>query len=373
MDKVRQDISQHFVKFSFSALNLFAVVTCSCGIIVIVKYETMSSYFPEPNKKRKCESLNNTAKKLCFNEKLDTCIIPSNANELTMEKLPKHMIHLGGLVFISVNCFQKQTRVHIRLYAKDDTGVLHPTKDGVSLKPEVWSAFHSQLCSFRCRENFESAIIVKRDICLFNLSDKESECVSIQRLFQRKDLSFQFVPERVLLNGENLGKLRDSYELVFECVKNKLLTYTLCEYIAPEVDRLPENELSLNYDADNPFGLYELTDSLCRCITKYIADNISLYLKLDCDVCQNDYCVPKIHECINVKKKDSFEIYFERALYNINWHAFAVEFVNLNKNNPHIKHFSNEIFDFMEVEKVFKKVEDMYVNDYTLDLLSFDF
>ncbi|GFS38664.1 PC4 domain-containing protein [Nephila pilipes] len=229
MDKVRQDISQHFVKFSFSALSFFAVMTCSCGIIVIVKYETMSSYFTEP-------------------------------------------------------------------------GVLNPTKVRVSLKPEVWSAFHSQLCSFRCRENFESAIIVKREICLFNFSDKESDCVSIQRLFQRIDLSFQFVLERVLLNGENLGKPRDSYELVFECGKNKLLTYTLCEYVAPEVDRLPENELFLNYDADNPFGLNELTDSLCRCITKYIADNISLYLKLDCDECQNDYCVPKIHECIHVKK-----------------------------------------------------------------------
>ncbi|GFS92166.1 PC4 domain-containing protein [Nephila pilipes] len=125
------------------------------------------------------------------------------------------MIHLGGLIFISVNTFQKQTRVHIRLYVKDDRGILHPTKDGVSMKPEVRSAFHSQLSGFRPYEKFESAFIVKKDICLFNLSDKDNECMSIQRLFQRKDSSFQFVPERVRLNGENLGKLRDSFELVF--------------------------------------------------------------------------------------------------------------------------------------------------------------
>ncbi|GFT30139.1 hypothetical protein NPIL_172741 [Nephila pilipes] len=52
-----------------------------------------------------------------------------------------------------------------------------------------------------------------------SLSDKGNECVIIQRLFQRKDTSFRFVPERVMLNGENLGKLSDSYELVFECGK----------------------------------------------------------------------------------------------------------------------------------------------------------
>ncbi|GFT77273.1 PC4 domain-containing protein [Nephila pilipes] len=172
------------------------------------------------NYKRKYKPLNDTAKKMCF-----------NTNELTMDNLPKHMIHLGALIFISVNTFQKQTLIHIQLYAKDDRGILHPTKDGVSMKPEVWSAFHGQLNSFRPYEKFENAFIVKKDICLFNLSDKGNELVSIQRLFQRNDSSFQFVLERVLLNSENLDKLHDSFELEFECVKNKLLTYTLCEYV----------------------------------------------------------------------------------------------------------------------------------------------
>ncbi|GFT31267.1 PC4 domain-containing protein [Nephila pilipes] len=134
-----------------------------------------------------------------------------NANKLTKDNLPKYMIPLGGLIFISGNTFQKQTRVHIRLYAKDDRGILHSSKDGVSMKPEVWSAFHGQLCSFRPYEKFESAFTVKKDICPFNLSDKDNECVSIQRLFQRKDSSFQFVPERVLLNSENLG----TFEIYF--------------------------------------------------------------------------------------------------------------------------------------------------------------
>ncbi|GFV61588.1 PC4 domain-containing protein [Trichonephila clavipes] len=84
-------------------------------------------------------------------------------------------------------------RVHIRVYATDDRGILHPTKNGVSLKPEVWSALHSKLCCFRPREDFESAFIIKKDVCVFNHSDKDIVSVSIQRLFQRKDSSFQFV------------------------------------------------------------------------------------------------------------------------------------------------------------------------------------
>ncbi|GFT42844.1 PC4 domain-containing protein [Nephila pilipes] len=103
------------------------------------------------NYKRKCKPLNNIAKKMCL-----------KANELTVDYLPKHIIHLGGLIFISVNTFQKQTRLRIQLYVKDDRGILHPKKDGVSMKTEVWSAFHGQLSSFRPYEKFESAFIVKK-------------------------------------------------------------------------------------------------------------------------------------------------------------------------------------------------------------------
>ncbi|GFW59965.1 PC4 domain-containing protein [Trichonephila clavipes] len=191
--------------------------------------------------------LNNSAKKACFNEKVDICSTPSNSKEFTMANFPAHLFHIGELIFISVNTFQKQTRVHIRVYATDDRGILHPTKNGVSLKPEVWSALHSKLCCFRLREDFESAFIIKKDVCVFNHSDKNIVSVSIQRLFQRKDSSFQFVRERVLLNGENLDQLRDSYELVLKCVKNKLLTYTLSEYVMAEVDRLTEID-SFYYD-----------------------------------------------------------------------------------------------------------------------------
>ncbi|GFY02551.1 PC4 domain-containing protein [Trichonephila clavipes] len=181
----------------------------------------MSLCYGESDRKRKCVLLNNSAKKVCFNEKVDICSMLSISKEFTMTNFPAHMLHIGELIFISVNTFQKQTRVHIRVYATDDRGILHPSKNGVSLKPEVWSALHSKLYCYRPREDFESAFIIEKDVCVFNHSDKDIVSVSIQRLFQRKNSSFQFVPERVLLNGENLGQLCDSYELVFKCEKKQ--------------------------------------------------------------------------------------------------------------------------------------------------------
>ncbi|GFQ92663.1 PC4 domain-containing protein [Trichonephila clavata] len=328
----------------------------------------MFSCYGESSRKRKCVPLNNNVKKVCFNEKVDICATPSNSKEFTMANFPDHMFHTGEMIFISVNTFQKHTRVHIRVYAADDRGILHPTKSGVSLKPEVWSALHSKLSCFRPREDFESAFIIKKDVCVFNHSDKDNVSVSIQRIFQRKDSSFQFVPERVLLNGDNLDQLHDSYEPVLKCVKNKLLTYTLSEYVMAEVDRLPEID-SFYYDVGSPHGLHELFESLCKCLTKYVSNTISLFVKLDCVVCQDDIVLPEIHECMNVSKRDCFDVYFDRALYNIDWQALAVDFVSLNKNRPYIKFFRDDMFDLMEIENVFKKVEDMYVNDYALDLL----
>ncbi|GFU20591.1 limulus clotting factor C [Nephila pilipes] len=67
-------------------------------------------------------------------------------------------------------------KVHKR-QIENDRDVLHPTKDEVSLKLKIWTAYHSQLFSYRPRESFGSAIIIKRGL-FFNQSDKNSKCVS---------------------------------------------------------------------------------------------------------------------------------------------------------------------------------------------------
>ncbi|GBO44489.1 hypothetical protein AVEN_226886-1 [Araneus ventricosus] len=81
------------------------------------------------NVKRKSDQSDNSSKKLCVNDRMEV--------EIRMDSLPKHMIHFGDGLFTLVNSFLKETRGHIRVYSTDDKGILHPTKEGVSLKPEV--------------------------------------------------------------------------------------------------------------------------------------------------------------------------------------------------------------------------------------------
>ncbi|GBM42291.1 hypothetical protein AVEN_235005-1 [Araneus ventricosus] len=68
-----------------------------------------------------------------------------------MDSLPKHMVHLGDGLFTLVKSFLKETRVHIRVYTTDD--ILLPTKEGVSMKPEVWSSLVTTLRNFPARED----------------------------------------------------------------------------------------------------------------------------------------------------------------------------------------------------------------------------
>ncbi|GBM60545.1 hypothetical protein AVEN_37856-1 [Araneus ventricosus] len=89
------------------------------------------------NSKRKSEKHGQAAKKLCSNERTE--------HEISLSSLPKNMVHLGDGLFVAVNTFQKETRVHIRVYSTDDNGFLHPTKEGVSLKCGVLSCRHFEL------------------------------------------------------------------------------------------------------------------------------------------------------------------------------------------------------------------------------------
>ncbi|GFX50861.1 uncharacterized transposon-derived protein F54H12.3 [Trichonephila clavipes] len=103
---------------------------------------------------------------------------------------------------------------------------------------------------------------LSESLMLFMSENNDSYCISE---YPKTIPEERFVRERVLLNGENLDQLRDSYERVLKCVKNKLLTYTLSEYVMVEVDRLPEID-SFYYDVDSPHGLHELFDSLLMSI-----------------------------------------------------------------------------------------------------------
>ncbi|GFU34742.1 hypothetical protein NPIL_394271 [Nephila pilipes] len=119
----------------------------------VVPNSKYAFFFPETNMTYEHENsvpTNNDAKKICHNEKMDN--------------------------------------VHIRIYAKDDRGALHPTKDGAILKLKYGVPFQSKLLSFHPRKRFNNATILKTDI-FFHYSDKDNGDVSILRTFhtQKKE------------------------------------------------------------------------------------------------------------------------------------------------------------------------------------------
>lgn len=57
-----------------------------------------------------------------------------------------NMWALGGRgIYVCVNTFKGDTKIHIRKYSRNDSGRLHATKDGITLNPSEWQTFMDSL------------------------------------------------------------------------------------------------------------------------------------------------------------------------------------------------------------------------------------
>ncbi|GIY23773.1 hypothetical protein CDAR_418151 [Caerostris darwini] len=250
----------------------------------------------------------------------------------------------------------------------DENGELQPTKAGVSLKPDVYYAFHNKLCAFMGCEDPDASIVVKKDVCIFNQNEN---CISIQRLFERKDMTFSFLPEKVVLNKVQYITLLEYFNEVSDYVKKKLLTYTFTEYVKYELKKRPDDSYDEkwgNYDTDTPAGPSELSESLCDCLTNNISININQFIRDECFVCKNGLELTE-HECKVVSPQECFNIYFVKALFAVDWHALAIDFINLNINGPYLREFAYEMDTFLDCNLIFKKIEEIYVNGCSKILL----
>ncbi|GBM31275.1 hypothetical protein AVEN_91277-1 [Araneus ventricosus] len=115
----------------------------------------MFRFKPSGNLKRNSDVPDNLSKNLFINEQMEVGI--------RMDSLPKHMVHLGDDLFTLVNSFLKETGMHIRVYTTDDGGILHPTKEGVSLKSEVWSSLLTTLRNLPAREDPDAVSVIKKN------------------------------------------------------------------------------------------------------------------------------------------------------------------------------------------------------------------
>lgn len=105
------------------------------------------------------------------------------------------------------------------------------TKDERSFSPK--DSFCGEVNSTQNHKSSDKVFVMDTNLCLFKQMKNVIQLFVFQRYFLRKNLSMQFMPEHGV--GQELRKLTDRKNLVTECVKSYLITYTLFYNITKEI------------------------------------------------------------------------------------------------------------------------------------------
>ena len=282
-------------------------------------------------------------------------------NIITMAELPDNFIHLGGSEFLVVRSFQGHTRVHVRKFIENEYKLLLPTKGGVSLCPRVWVALTEKLPKLLSKRYFQRypndfVEVVERDLCVVKdtiTSPVERIEITLQRLFQRRDKTLQFVPETVRLDEQQCYVLLSSSQRVKDLIEVTILTITLRHHVVKLVLQQASSEAQAYVPHPYNIGLSETMDSLCKCFHEFI----SLKIK-ELAPCYGCNEVP----CSCHTKEELLNMYFESALYALNYAELAQQFI---VENMHYIYFVNliltrDFFTNINVSSFLNDVKNMY-------------
>ena len=272
--------------------------------------------------------------------------------------IPTDLIHLGGDIFAGVNQFLGLTRVNIRRYVVNEDGEYQPTKDGVSLSPKIWHSLCGDLKSILRHKSPEKVFVIEKDLCISKQLKDGVTVFVLQRLFQRKNCSMQFVPEFVALRGPEFAKLFDSVSEITKQLKEGLITYSLAYFIQKELDN-PNVQLDTT---ENTSDYLEFSESLCKCLCVSITLKITELTK--CFGCHDFFDEDFMHDCISTTRSEKWSAFFEQALYLIDMKDVASDVVKKNLNLDFNYVLGQlEYFDALDVEGFFKSVEKMYIGE----------
>lgn len=274
----------------------------------------------------------------------------------TRESLPSNMFHLGDDNYVSIVFFLTHTRVHIRRFLTDEEGFIHPSKNGVSLSPSVWHSFQRKSYNFA-----EQVIIIDKDLCVTREIKDEGNLYLFQRMFQRKNLSFQFLPENVILAGSHMANLQDLFSTISAKVKECLIQQTLGYFVSFEHTHAETIPDSSNANIFCDFHDYaNLTFSLKKCLTKSVS--VKICELFYCFACKADYPKSDLHACITFSPTEKFEGYFELAFYKLDFRQLAKDFYLENANDFSIVPVDN-FFSTLDVSSVLKDIKKMYIEN----------
>lgn len=172
-----------------------------------------------------------------------------------------------------------------------DDGLLHATRSGISISPAVWSKLSLELKSFSERALEDEMLIIHKDLSVSLQKSKNLVHVILQRLFQKKDGTFQFMPESINLTLQQVANLCSSKKQITKELLHSLFTYTLKYYVEEEMDisssttRIPL-----------PCMQNELYEKFVKVITDSFDETIPMVL--ECHGCRENLSNQLGHDCI---------------------------------------------------------------------------
>ena len=271
-----------------------------------------------------------------------------------LESLPPNMFHLGKDNFASIAFFLGHTRVHIRKFITDSEGFLHPSRQGVSLSPLVWHSFQEK------SYNFVDDILVSEKDLYISREKKDGEFIYIlQRMFQRKNLSFQFIPDSVILTQREMHRLRDYIPQINLKLQEHLIKDTLAHFVSHEHSQHSEVENSNDSILYCDFHDYaNLIHSLSQCLCKALSLKImDIFI---CFGCESGYPKPDFHDCEFQSNAEKLDKYFELSFYMLDWRLIAKNFYNENATEFHVLS-PGEFFSSLDAMSLISDVKKLYI------------
>lgn len=269
------------------------------------------------------------------------------------ENVPANMFHLGESNYVIVSDFSDVIRIHIRYYKPDFSGCLKPTRRGVTLTPSLWQAFSASMDLIPSSE-LEDMRIIENSLLLSTERINGVKYVSIQRFFQRRDLTRKFVPSIGLISEmewEELKRIRKeissiAVRLMFGRIFQGLLLWEAQRRIPSSVVQESSEDAEII-----------LTTSMSELLSDYLKSNIDEIFM--CNGCDMNLGNQLGHECVTQGNEIRAKIYGDRAFLKIDLSKFINDYIE--RNSQICKYINANFIDSLNMCNIIKTAIDLYV------------
>lgn len=269
------------------------------------------------------------------------------------ENVPSNMFHLGESNYVVVSDFSDVIRIHIRFYKLDFSGCLKPTRRGITLTTSLWQALSATMDSIPSSELKEMTII-ENSLLLSTEQINGVRYISIQRFFQRNDLSRKFVPSIGLISEMEWEELKRIRKEVSSLAVRVMFGPIFQGLLLWEVQRrFPSSVVQENSEDTEIL----LATSMSELLSDYLKSNIQDIFM--CNGCDMNLGNQLGHECVTQSNEIRAQVYGDRALLRIDLSKFISDYV---ERNCQICKYINEYFvKSLNMSNIVKTAIDLYV------------